>query len=157
MRTSVNPGTRLECVLNAELVGDPALVVVDRQSGNAVGLASLLASFRHDPDDPVIGPVKIIIVPAGNVDLASPLTQPDEHASRKTPPIIVSCRRQDGTTIEHRHQLDSLRVRQKWGGFAGPVAIQVRQGPAVLYEVILEVGDVLVYDGERFYKEGRDS
>jgi len=61
MRTSVNPGRWLECLLDAELYGDDESVVVDRESLRTVELAELLRAFREILDDPVIGHVRITI------------------------------------------------------------------------------------------------
>lgn len=61
MRTSVNPGRRLELVGSFELVGEAEQFVLDRESQTIVELSMLLRSFRADASDPVIGTVKITI------------------------------------------------------------------------------------------------
>lgn len=66
MRTSVNPGSWVE--LRADLVLDSLVrEVIDRESGANVSLYDLLTSFRVDPDDPIIGRVRITIVPEATV------------------------------------------------------------------------------------------
>lgn len=66
MRTTVNPGRFLQ--LEARLVlipeDDGPAGVLERDTGDIVTLAGLLEQFRADPDDGMIGRVRITVEPA---------------------------------------------------------------------------------------------
>jgi hypothetical protein len=75
VRTTVNPGSRLELegsfelgrsLAETEAVGRfaaPTREVTDRESGKHVYLADLLRSFLEDPEEKITGPIRITIEP----------------------------------------------------------------------------------------------
>jgi len=75
MKTTVNPGSRLELEASLELgrslaemsvIGNwsgLSRVVTDRESGQPIELADLLRSFLQDPEERITGPIRITIEP----------------------------------------------------------------------------------------------